>query len=52
MAGLHDFDLHFDSALHHRVEVIHLEPEQHTIAIGFVGTIANAAVVMFDFKAV
>ncbi len=52
MAGLHDLDLHFDSALHHRVEVIHFEPEQHTIAVGSVGTIANAAVVMFDFKAV
>jgi uncharacterized protein YjbJ (UPF0337 family) len=52
MAGLHDLDLHFDSALHHRVEVIHFEPEQHTIAVGSVGTIANAAVVVFDFKAV
>ena len=37
MAGQHDLDAHFGSALHDRVEVIHLEPEQHAIAVGFVG---------------
>jgi hypothetical protein len=47
MAGLHDLDLHFDSALHHRIEVIHFEPELHTIAVRSIGRIANAAVVMF-----
>jgi hypothetical protein len=52
MAGQHDLDAHFGSALHYRVEVIHLEPEQHTIPVGSVSAIADGAVMMFDFKAV
>ena len=52
MAGQHDLDAHFGGALHYRVEVLHLEPEQHTIAVGSVGAIADGAVMMFDFKAV
>jgi hypothetical protein len=52
MAGQHDLDAHFGSALHDRVEVVHLEPEQHTIAVGSVGAIADGAVMMFDVKAV
>ena len=52
MAGQHDLDSHFGSALHCCVEVIHLEPEQHTISVGLVGAIADGAVMMFDFKAV
>ena len=52
MAGQHDLDAHFSSALDHRVEVIHLEPEQHTIAVRSVGAIADGAVMMFDFKTV
>jgi len=52
MAGQHDLDAHFGSALHYRFEVIHLEPEQHPIPVGSVGTIADGAVMMFDFKAV
>ena len=39
-------------ALHHGVEALHLEPEQHTIAIRSVGAIADRAVMMPDFKAV
>ena len=52
MTGQHDLDVHFGSALHYRVEVIHLEPEQHAIAVGSVGGIGDRAVMMFDFKAV
>ena len=52
MARQHDLDAHFGSALHYRVEVIHLEPEQHTITVGPVGAIADGAVMMFGFKAV
>jgi hypothetical protein len=52
MARQHDLDAHFDSALHYRVEVIHPEPEQHTIALGSVGAIADGAVMMLDLKAV
>jgi len=52
MAGQHDLNAHFGGTLHHRVEVIHLEPEQHTIAIGSVGAISYGAVMVLDFKAV
>ena len=51
MAGQHDLDAHFGGALHYPVEVIHLEPKQHSITIGSVGAIADGAVMMFDFKA-
>ena len=52
MTGQDYFDVHSGNALHYRVEVIHLEPEQHTITVGSVGAIADGAVMMFDFKAV
>ena len=52
MTGQHDLNAHFSSALHYRVEIIHLEPEQHAIAVGSVGGIGDRAVMMFDFKAV
>ena len=52
MTGQHDLYAHLGSALHCRVEVIHLEPEQHTISVGSVGAIADGAVMMLDFKAV
>jgi hypothetical protein len=52
MAGQHDLDSHFGNPLHYRVEVIHLEPEQHTITVRSVGAIADGAVMMFNFKAV
>ena len=52
MAGTHDFDTHFAGALHYGVEVLHLEPEQHTIAIGPISAIADRAMMMLNFKAV
>jgi hypothetical protein len=52
MARPHHLDAHFARALHHRVKVIHLEPQQHPITVRFVGTIPDGAVMMFDFKAV
>jgi hypothetical protein len=52
MAGQNNLDAHFGSPLHDRVEVFHLEPEQHTIAVGLVGGIADRTVMMLDFKAV
>ena len=52
MAGQHDLDAHFAGALHYRIEVLQLEPEQHTITVGFVGSISDGAVMMLDFKAV
>ena len=50
MARQHDLDAHFSGALHYRIEVFHLEPKQHTIAVGSVGGIADRAVMMFDFE--
>lgn len=52
MARQHDFNVHLEGTLHHRVEIIYLEPEQHTVAIGSVGAIADGAVVVLDFKVV
>src|SRR6185437_4587198 len=52
VAGHYDFNLHFLGALHHRVEVVDLEPEQHAVAIGPVTWIANAAVMVLHFEAV
>jgi hypothetical protein len=52
MAGQDDLNTHFDSALHHRVEVFDLKPEQHTVSVGPVGWIAYGPVVVSDFKAV
>jgi len=52
MAGQHHLNPHFDGALHYCIEVLHLEPEQHTIAVGSVGAIANGPVMVLDFKAV
>lgn len=52
MARQYDLDTHFGSALHYRVEVFHLEPEEHTIAVGFIVAIADVAMMMLDFKAV
>src|SRR6185437_10760560 len=52
VAGHYDFDLHFLGALHHRVEVVDLEPEQHAIAVGPVTWIADAAVMVLHFEAV
>jgi hypothetical protein len=50
MARPHHLDAHFSGALHHRVEIIHLEPQQHTIAVRSIRAIADRAVMMFDFK--
>ena len=52
MAGQDELDSHFRGALHDRVEVIHLEPEQDTVAVGSIGWIADGAVMMLDVKAV
>lgn len=52
MAGQNELDAHFGGALHDGVKVIDLEPEQHAIAVGLGGWIANWAVMMFDVKTV
>jgi len=52
VAGQNNLDPHLGNALHYRVEVFHLEPEQHTIAVGSVSAIADWAVMVSNFKAV
>ena len=52
MAGQNNLDTHFGGALQYRVEVFHLEPQEHTIAVGSVGAIADRAVMVLDIKAV
>lgn len=47
-----NFQSHFSGALHDCVEIIDLEPEQHTISIRPIFTIPDRAVVMFHFEAV
>lgn len=52
MTRHHNLDLHLSRALHHRVEVVHLEPQQHAVSVGLVSTIADGAVMVFHFEAV
>jgi len=52
MRGHDNVDAHFSGPLHDRLEIIHLEPQQHTVAIWLVITIANRSVMVFHFEAV
>ena len=51
MLRQHDIRAHFRRPLHYRVEIIHFKPEQNAVAVGLAGGIADAAVMMLDFKA-
>src|SRR5580700_844954 len=42
MAGHDDLDAHFSGALHDRVKVVHLEPQQYTVSVWFIIAIANS----------
>lgn len=49
----HDnLDRHLSRALHHRVELIHFEPQQHAISVWLIITVADGAVMVFHFEAV
>src|SRR5215831_10790953 len=52
MTGQYDFDSHFGGALDKCIEIVHLEPEQYTIAIGFIDRVADGAVAVLGFKTV
>ena len=52
MARKNNLDPHFDGTLHYLVKILHLEPEQHTIAVGPIRAIGDGAVMVLDFKAV
>ena len=52
MPGHDDLDAHFSGALHHRLKIVDLEPEQHPVSIWLVITVADRAVMVFYFEAV
>ena len=52
MFGQHDFDAHFTRPPHHGIEVVHLEPEQHAIAVWLVVAITDGTVMMFHAEPV
>jgi len=52
MPGHDDLHAHFSGALHDRVKVVYLEPQQYAVSVWLVITIADRAVMVFYFKAV
>jgi hypothetical protein len=52
MAGHDNLDAHFGGALHGRLKIVDLEPQQHAVSIWFVIAIGNRAVMVFYFEAV
>lgn len=52
MARKNDLGAKFNRSLEGSVEVVQLEPEQHSVAVGFVVPIADGTVVVVDFEAV
>ncbi len=52
MFGQHNFHAHLSGALHHRVKVVHFEPEQDAVSVRLVSGIANPPMMVFHFKAV
>jgi hypothetical protein len=52
MPGHYDLDAHFGGTLHDRVEVVDLKPQQYTVSVWLVITIADRTVIVFYFEAV
>ena len=52
MAREDEFDAHFGSALKDGVEIVHFEPEQEAVSVGFVQPVGDGAVIVFYFEAV
>jgi hypothetical protein len=52
MPGHDNLHSHFSRALHDRVKVVYLEPQQYTVSVRLVITIADRAVIVFYFEAV
>ena len=52
MPGRDNLHSHFSRALHDRVEVVYLEPQQYPVSVWLVITIADRAVIVFYFEAV
>ena len=47
-----DLYSHFSGALHDRVKVVYLEPQQYTVSVWLVITMADRTVIVFYFEAV
>ena len=47
-----DLHTHFSAALNDRVKVVYLEPQQYTVSVWLVLTIADRTVIVFYFEAV
>lgn len=52
MARYDNLNAHVGSALHDGFEIVHLEPQQHPVAVRFVVAVADSPVMMFYFEAV
>ena len=52
MPGHDDLHAHFSRALHDPVEVVYFEPQQNTVSVRLVLTIADQAMIVFHLKAV
>jgi hypothetical protein len=49
----HDYlHAHLSRALHHRVKVVHLEPQQYAISVWLIITITDQTVMVFYFEPV
>lgn len=52
MPGHDELHAHFGGALHDRVKVVYLEPQQYTVSVWLVITIADRTMMVFYFEAV
>ncbi|MCU1263400.1 MAG: hypothetical protein JWO80_6285 [Bryobacterales bacterium] len=52
MPGHDDLQAHFSGALHDRVKVVYLEPQQYTVSVWLAIAITDRTVIVFYFEAV
>jgi hypothetical protein len=52
MPGYDDLNPHFGRPLHDRIKIVNFEPQQHSVPIWFVFTIADRTVMVFNLETV
>lgn len=52
MPGHDDFHPHFRAAVHDRIEIVHLEPQQYAVPVWLVIAVADRAVMVFYIEIV
>jgi len=52
MPGQDDLYAHFTTTLHDRIEIVYLEPQQHTISVWLLLPVADGTVMVLHFEAV